>query len=456
MCKKTTRRKFIKRMTAMGASLAFGKPLLAEATVSKPKNAVPKSTIYRVINGGPERNLKKLLELMGGIENLVGKADIVIIKPNVQWWNQGAPNLLTLYTFIKLIMERPGGFNGEVVVAENCHRGNHPWNFAGWSNLFDRNASIEGVNNYGDLTKKLKAEFGDRYSTVHWVDVKAGAKRVYRPDDGVGYVYCDGTNGVPLLSMDNGCPGLHKRSVIMTYPRFETDRGTRVDFKHGVWANGKYSDQPIRFINFAALNHHSEYCGVTSALKNYLGVSDLSGGPDPHNDGKITGDYYNFHSFPFDKWAAGPRLGMIGAEIGFFMNTVRKADLNIISAEWIGLASRTELPAARTRAVLASTDPVAVDYHSTKYLLYPNSQISVHDPDNQGGPLYYDLKACADLTGDAFDESMVNVVSWDHKSKRLQSEDQLIVKAECEWGSDMRTLVKYGLFRWMPAIAGAF
>jgi hypothetical protein len=40
----------------------------------------------------------------------------------------------------------------------------------------------------------------------------------------------------------------------------------------------------------------------------------------------------------------------------------RKADLNIISAEWTGLSSRTDPPIARTQAVLASIDPVALDY----------------------------------------------------------------------------------------------
>jgi hypothetical protein len=44
----------------------------------------------------------------------------------------------------------------------------------------------------------------------------------------------------------------------------------------------------LKFVNFAALNHHSTYCGMTSTIKNYLGVSDLSGGPDPFNDGKLT------------------------------------------------------------------------------------------------------------------------------------------------------------------------
>lgn len=47
------------------------------------------SIIYRVLNGSPSENLTKVIELMGGIDKLIGENDIVVIKPNVQWWNHG-------------------------------------------------------------------------------------------------------------------------------------------------------------------------------------------------------------------------------------------------------------------------------------------------------------------------------------------------------------------------------
>ena len=62
----------------------------------------------------------------------------------------------------------------------------------------------------------------------------------------------------------------------------------------------------------------------------------------------------------------GPKAGMLGAEVGVFMKTIRKADLNITTAEWIGISSRVDPPIAHTRALLASTDPVALDYHAYK------------------------------------------------------------------------------------------
>ena len=187
-------------------------------------------------------------------------------------------------------------------------------------------------------------------------------------------------------------------------------------------------------------------------MKNYLGVSDLSGGPDPHNDGKLTDQYYNFHSFPFDKWAPGPKTGMIGAEIGAYLNTVRKADLNIATADWVGLASRTVEPVARTRAVMASIDPVSLDYHSSKYILHANSRVMHHDPDNGQSPTHQYLKACADHGGGEYDERKVAVKSYDFKTGRMQNDDELVVIGEKEWGRNPKAILKYLVLRY----GGAF
>ena len=412
-----------------------------------------KSTVYRAVLGAPAENMRRVVDLMGGIEGLIAGDDVVVIKPNVQWWNQGVPNLSALKAFVDLIMKRPGGFHGEVVFAENCHHGSAPWESvsSGWQSVFSRNSDIDRINNFNELGAHLKNAYGDRFSVCHLIDVDEGARRVFGPEDGCGYVYCDGTGGIPLIALDNGASGPDFREVIMTYPIFKTDQGTVVDFKNGIWENGEYTSQPLKFINFAALNHHSTYCGATSAIKNYLGISDLSGGADPHQNGKLTEKYYNFHSFPFNEWAPGPTPGMIGAEIGVFMDTVRRADLNITTAEWIGLASRTEPPVAHTRAVLASADPVALDFHAAKYLLYPNSNIPVHNPEDPKSPLNQYLVQCAEKGGGVFDEEHVSITSYDFKAEKFQSDDELATIGRKHWGLDIKTLMKYWVLRYYPA-----
>ena len=447
-----SRREFLKKVLIVGGAINVKTKVFAQS-IPPIRKATKETfcTLYRSVNGNPATNIAKVIEQMGGIEKVIGTYDVVVIKPNVQWWNQGSPNLSSLKAFVDMVMERPGGFKGEVVIAENCHRGISPETSAssGWAEQFDWNSDIPDVKNMNDLSILLKKRYDKRFSTVHWIDVEDGSKHIFSPSDGSGYVYCDGLSKVPMITCDNGGKGDNYRATIMSYPVFSTDSGTIIDFKHGVWKRGAYTDQPLRFINFAALNHHSIYCGATSAIKNYMGVTDLSGGPDPFKNGRLTGDYYNFHSFPFNKWASGPVPGMLGKEIGVFLKTIRKADLNIVTAEWIGLSSRTEHPLSHTQAVLACTDPVALDYHATKYILYPNSRLDIHNPDNKNGPLHQYLGRCAEEYGGFFDEGNVEVRSYNFKTNSLQGDSELVVSGNKIWGNSIKPIMKYFYLRYI-------
>ncbi len=126
----------------------------------------------------------------------------------------------------------------------------------------------------------------------------------------------------------------------------------------------------------------------------------------------------------------------------------READLNITTAEWVGLASRTEPPVVLTRAVLACTDPVALDYHATKYLLYPNSKLLVHNPDDKKGPLHQYLVKCAEEGGCIFDERHVAVKSYDFKTSTFQRNNDLVIVGEKKWGRDLKSIMKYLFLRY--------
>src|SRR4030067_1753057 len=127
---------------------------------------------------------------------------------------------------------------------------------------------------------------------------------------------------------------------------------------------------------------------------------------------------------------------MLGKEIGIFLKTVRKADWNITTAEWVGIASRVDPPVARTRTVMACTDPVALDYHAAKYVLYPNSKSPVHNPDRDKSPVRQYLMECAQMGGCLLDESHVKVESYDHQKKRLHTDEDLVVHGEVQWGRE--------------------
>jgi hypothetical protein len=437
------RRDFLKNLILLSGGLSLKRDLWAMTSVQRHPGKGPQ-VLYRAVNGSPEQNLEKVVELMGGIEKVIGKDDVVIVKPNAQWWNQGTPNLAALKRFVELLIERPGGFRGEVVLAENCHRGNSPGmsSSSAWTVNFIRNSDVDGVRDLNGLSHWLTDRYGKRFSVCHWVDVMYGARRVYGPGDGPGYVYCDGSGGIPRIAVGSG-----GRWTIMTYPIFATGQGTVIDFQKGIWEKGAYTGRPLRFINFAALNHHSIYCGMTSALKNYMGISDLSGGPDPNEGGRLTKDDYNFHSFAFNKWSDGPTPGALGEALGVFMNTIRKADWNIVTAEWTGISSRTTPLAAHTRAVLACQDPVALDHHSAKYILFPNSELDIHNPDNLKGPLYQTLLKCAETKAGVFDGKEVEVRSFDFRANRFQKAGEWVINGKKVWGDQAKPILKYLVLR---------
>jgi hypothetical protein len=111
------------------------------------------------------------------------------------------------------------------------------------------------------------------------------------------------------------------------------------------------------------------------------------------------------------------------------------------------MSSRTDQPVACTRCVVAGRDPVALDYHSAKYILYANSRVMHHDPDNQKSPTHQYLKACAEHGGGNFDESEVAVKSFDLATGRMQSDDELVVVGEKSWGTNPKAILKYLVLR---------
>jgi hypothetical protein len=107
------------------------------------------------------------------------------------------------------------------------------------------------------------------------------------------------------------------------------------------------------------------------------------------------------------------------------MKTIRKADINIISATWIGWGDRIDRSrSTRANTVLASQDPVALDYYAAKYVLLPHARrfdrsghyTHFSDPDNRQRPFYTFLKTCEAEGAGSMDEGKFEVISHDFKN----------------------------------------
>jgi hypothetical protein len=138
---------------------------------------------------------------------------------------------------------------------------------------------------------------------------------------------------------------------------------------------------------------------------------------------------------------------MLGAEIGYFLKTVRRPFLNITTAACCGLVDRINPPVAYTKVIAASTDPVALDFHMAKYVLYPNSRISVHDPENSQSPTRHYLEQCALHGGYCYDEEQVDIRAFNLSNNAFQSGADLVVRGKIRWGGPAKSWLKYLVFR---------
>lgn len=423
--KKITRRFFIYLSSGLLflASVPRLNSFLRISSAWASKQGNKKSKVYIAKNGTPQENIREVIAMMGGITRFVGKNDIVILKPNCQWWNQGRTNLAAMKGFIDLVLQIPD-FSGEIIIAENHHfmddslPEHEKDNIRGWTKLSTINGRIDGVNHTMNSLVALFHEQGHRnVSKVHWRDGGPRKKGwgngqnggiVSSPAMGDGYVWSDIDYVYsPLL-------GLKKWYVKMTYPVFTSPfSGIVVDFMNGAYQRdgkngGRYlKDRPVKFINFAALNDHGRDTGITGTIKNYMGITDLSCG----DWGKMPAGYHNVHACGgrFFRYAkAGP--------LGFFMKKIRKADLNIITAEWVGWGDRIDTnKAARSRTILAGTDPVALDYYGAKHLILPFSgNAKFHDPDSLTSPIHRFLVLAAKELGEGqYAEELISTVQRD-------------------------------------------
>ena len=113
-----TRRQFIAGIGAVAAASLFGSRVRA-ARISNPGAT---HHVYVARHGTPVTNVQRAIALAGGIQAFVDYDDAVVLKPNGQWARQGYTHTECLKALIDVILDRPGGFSGEIIIAEHVHR----------------------------------------------------------------------------------------------------------------------------------------------------------------------------------------------------------------------------------------------------------------------------------------------------------------------------------------------
>jgi hypothetical protein len=340
-------------LTALG-SWGHVSPARADSLLLQPP-ADHRSRIFHVtdcpagLDGDRFRGLDNLLVLMGrhgfkfyrspassrlaGPDGMIARSDVVLIKINYQWDQRGGTNTDLLHGLIRAIVDHPDGFSGEIVVCENGQ-------FASLAS-FDR--SRNNSSDYGRSPFDVVSRFRDSdhaVSLFDWTDIRFNEVEEYSAgDDRDGYVVYQYESEI------------HGR---VSYPKFETEFGTRISLRDGIWLASRqsYDRDSLKFINVPVLkSHHSTY-GVTACVKNYMGVVTDSLGTNSHN---------------------AIRYGLLGA----LLAEIGPADLNILDCIWVNAdprsGPRTSYSVATRRdELIASIDPIAADIWAAQHILIPS------------------------------------------------------------------------------------
>jgi hypothetical protein len=272
------------------------------------------------------------VSMESGPDGIIGAADVIVIKINYQWSERGGTNVDVLRGLVRRIVDHPDRFTGEIAICENSQ-------FASL-NGFDRaanNAQVTSLSPH-DVVVQFQG-LGYQISHVSWTDL-----RYLQVQE-----YSDGNTGDGYVVYDYDAQ-LNGR---VSYPKFETDYGTPISIRFGIWnaGSGTYDRSGLKFINVPVLkSHHSTY-GITACVKNYMGT--------------VTGALNtNSHS--------AIRYGVLGALLG----EIQLADLNILDSIWVNAnpysgPGTSYAGATRRDELVASTDPVAADIWAAWNILIP-------------------------------------------------------------------------------------
>lgn len=395
-----TRREFLRYYGIASSALTLS-PFFLERMAAVCQAASSLTRVYKVKNGDCFQNVAKLWEMLDGPAKYIGLTDVVVIKGNAQWPNQGYTHTGCIKAVIDQILQIPG-FSGEIILGDNIQGGGN--NGATGFDATTGNRTNNWPNkNWNELAADYRSS-GKPVATVSWAndpDWRAPALPLpsfsaWNPADG---------NGWPRYFLSaNG------RNTYLSYPVFQSPltSGRMIDLKNGVWENSGYTGRKVKTIFMPTLNNHGwgseDYAGVTSAVKSFFGATEIYHG-SPYSDNFVWNSYHSIHSSSYtqsDAQAAGELAGR-------YINNLYAPALYITAAMYVGWESRTG-GAAAANTVLACENPVSLDYVACRDVISPYA--SWLDP-NQNNHTRQQLLGCNSQGIGTLDPQQIEVITCD-------------------------------------------
>ena len=399
-------RRDIFRMTAGGVALSAMAPLApvakaagrgtsdifsVEAIPSKPfrprllghhHHAGVDALLHLMAAGGLSLYRTKKPAALASRRGLIAANDIVLLKVNATWKYRGNTNSDLVRGLIQAILEHPDDFTGEVVVFENSQ---------GWGSL-----ACDTAQHYSDSSVQANAN-KRHHSFTYVVDNLIADPRVsWRQLDEIGETF--------IGPDDHEVEG-YRIYQDVSYPCFLTPGGHRVELKEGIW-EGTTHTRRLKLINIPVLKHHDRGGSeITGAVKNVYGILSMKMG---------------------DEILAYRHYRGLGRTCGKMLASVRIPVLNILDAIWVSHSELSGYPADATRRInrlVASQDPLALDYWAAKHILYPIDFNPRHHPDFKTVRAWMnDAKRIINRRGGLWDPKSgvrLNQVTMDESQMRL-------------------------------------
>ncbi len=393
---KMTRREFLRHYGIAASAITFS-PFFMERFAAASATMANSIRVYKVKNGDSFQNTAKLWEMLDAPAKYIGASDIVVIKGNAQWPNQGYTHTGCIKGIIDKILAIPG-FSGEILICDNTTTGGSP---GAWG--FDATVGSRVHNwpdhNWNSLAAQYQAN-GKPVAAKQWTQ---------GPWRNVSFPSFSGWNPAERDGWSRSFFSYNGRPTYLSYPVFQSPLtpGRMIDLKNGVWENYKYTGRKVKAIFMPTLNNHGvgveDYAGVTSAIKSFFGATEVSVTEDLTWNG-----YYHIHSSSYTQGSAYSA----GELVGRFINTMYAPVLYITAAMWTGWHSRTE-QAAATNTVLACENPVSLDYISCRDVISPYA--SWLNPD-QNNNTRRQMLGCGSQGIGTLDPQRIEVITYDFNS----------------------------------------
>ena len=276
-------------------------------------------------------------------DGLIASNDVVLLQINAQWAERGGTNTDLIARVIEAILAHPDGFTGEVIVADNGQAqhgsggqgGSLDWPQA--NSACRSQSTLDVIRAFGAQGHRVTGSLWDDFTTVRVEEFSEG----------------DYTDGFVVEDF------LRSTGLEITYPKFTTEFGTHVSFRHGIWDGESYDTDRLRVINMPVLKSHGLF-GQTGAVKGYMGTT---------SDRQTRG-----HTLvPAGRAHFSVGTGGMGTQMVY----TRMPILNIMDMIWIapdgGPSSRYNT-AVEINMIAASLDPVALDVWTTNHVLMPEAE----------------------------------------------------------------------------------